>query len=334
MNPKHSIIVPAFNTGDAIRRCIDSIIAQSCGDWELIVVDDGSTDSTPEIIDEYSRKESRIKAIHTKNAGVSSARNTGLDNATGEYVMFVDSDDWIEPDYLRQVENYMRDDADIYMLGITMDYCKRDGKVYYSEIKGAPIYRHIDADELYDNIGYLFKTMNMESSCLKSYRRSFLQEYGIRFNQEMIIFEDFYFVIRCLCQMPSVSVIPFIGYHYMVDYEYNPVARRGRRDLYPSIHNLLVVLDILSDRLQRDSYSREIVLRTIADKINVVIRQCLSADTFRQKKLPFIQVNKDDIIRKHINDILRYAGGRFRLQHRCSSAGFPMLAYFIHKYLR
>ena len=109
---KHTVIVPAYNTGEAIGRCIDSILAQSIGDWELIVVDDGSSDCTPEVIDEYAGKDERIRAIHIANGGVSNARNVGLEAARGEYVMFVDSDDWLEPDYLREVESHMGDDAD------------------------------------------------------------------------------------------------------------------------------------------------------------------------------------------------------------------------------
>lgn len=334
MKPKHSIIVPAYNTGDAIRRCIDSIIAQSYSDWELIIVDDGSGDSTPAIIDDYARKNERIHAIHISNGGVSNARNIGIENAKGEYVMFVDSDDWIEPDYLKQIETYMQDDADIYMLGITMDYIKKDGLVYYSEIKGAPVYRHIVAEQLYDNIGYLIKTMNMESSCLKSYRRVFLQKYGIHFLTGMIVFEDFHFVLSCLCNKPSVSLIPYIGYHYVVDFQYNPSERRGRKDLYPSIHHLFVVLDNLSSKLGSESYSNEIILRTMADKMHVVISQASGFGTLSQKKLPFVQINRDNILRKHLPEILRYAGGRFRLQHRCVSAGLPLLAYLLYKYLR
>lgn len=334
MNPKHSIIVPAYNPGNAIRRCIDSIIAQSYSNWELIIVDDGSKDSTPAIIDDYARKDERICVIHIPNGGVANARNVGLENAKGEYVMFVDSDDWIEPDYLQQVENHMQDDVDIYMLGITMDYTKDDDFVYYSEIKGAPIHRHIVSEEVYDNIGYLIKTMNMESSCLKSYRRSFLQKHDIRFLTGMIIFEDFYFVLNCLCNKPSVSLIPFIGYHYMVDYQYNPTGRRGGKDLYPSIHNLFVVLDDLAAKLSAGSYSHEIILRTMADKARVVIGQSSRPGSLAQKKLPFVQIKNDAIFRKHSQEMLQYAGGRFRLQYRFASAGFPLLAHFVNKVLK
>lgn len=334
ISPKHSIIIPAYNTGEAIRRCINSIKAQSFDGWELIVVDDGSTDITATIIDEYAANDERIRAIHIANGGVSNARNVGIDHAKGEYVMFVDSDDWIEPDYLKQIEAHLCDDADIYMVGITQDYTGNDGKLYYSEIKGAPRYISILQCQIYDSIGYLIKTMNMESACLKSYRRSFLQKHGIRFLAGMIIFEDFNFVLSCLSYKPTITLIPYIAYHYIVDVEYNPVARRGGKDLYLSVHNLFKALDKLSGKVNRESYSYEILIRTIANKINVVIGQASTAKTLAKKKLPFKQICKDEVIRKHQSEVLRYAGGRYRLQHRCASAGFPLFAYLFYKLLR
>ena len=248
--------------------------------------------------------------------------------------MFVDSDDWVESDYLKQVEAHWCDDADIYMVGITQDYIGNDGKLYYSEIKGAPQHINISQCQIYDNIGYLIKTMNMESACLKSYRRSYLQKHGIRFSAEMIIFEDFYFVLSCLSYKPAITLIPYIAYHYIVDVEYNPVARRGGKDLYLSVHNLFMALDELSGKVEIESYSYEILTRTIANKINIVIGQASTATTLAKKKLPFKQISKDEVIRKRQSEVLRYAGGRYRLQHRCALAGFPLLAYMFYKLLR
>lgn len=226
-NPKHSIIVPAYNTGNAIRQCIDSVLKQTYPNWELIIVDDGSKDNTSEIIDEYAKNDNRIKVFHIPNGGVSYARNVGLAAAQGEYVMFVDSDDWIELDYLQQVGNHMDDDADMYIVGITQDHEDNNGNIYYSEIKGTPVYRHISSVNLHSEIGYLLNTINMESSCLKSYRASFLQKHNIKFLKGMIVFEDFYFVLQCLYHQSSISLIPFIGYHYRMELDYNPVVRRG-----------------------------------------------------------------------------------------------------------
>lgn len=98
--PKISIIVPVYNVEKYLRKCIDSILNQTFKDFELILIDDGSTDESGKICDEYNLKDNRIKVIHKENGGLSSARNAGLDIAQGEYIGFVDSDDWIESDQI------------------------------------------------------------------------------------------------------------------------------------------------------------------------------------------------------------------------------------------
>ena len=96
--PKISIIVPVYKTETYLRQCIDSLINQTFQDIEIILVDDGSPDNSPAICDEYAAKDQRIKVIHKQNAGVSEARNSGIDAAKGDFLMFVDSDDWMEID--------------------------------------------------------------------------------------------------------------------------------------------------------------------------------------------------------------------------------------------
>ena len=109
--PKISIIVPIYNVEKYLPRCIDSILAQTFTDFELILVDDGSPDNCPQICDEYAKKDNRIKVIHKENGGVSSARNIGLDISNGKYLSFVDPDDIINTKYLDLLYNSI-DDAD------------------------------------------------------------------------------------------------------------------------------------------------------------------------------------------------------------------------------
>ncbi|MCI7728300.1 MAG: glycosyltransferase, partial [Bacteroidales bacterium] len=98
--PSVSIIVPVYNVELYLSKCIDSILAQSFTDWECILVDDGSKDSSGKICDEYALKDTRIKVIHQTNKGVSVARQVGIDNASGEYSIHIDPDDWVEPNML------------------------------------------------------------------------------------------------------------------------------------------------------------------------------------------------------------------------------------------
>lgn len=113
-SPVISIIVPVFNAEKYIRRCINSLLAQTFKSFELILVDDGSTDKCPQICDEYAENDKRIRVIHKNNGGVATARQTGIDVAVGEYIIYADPDDWTDPEMLEQMYNKAKDtDADV-----------------------------------------------------------------------------------------------------------------------------------------------------------------------------------------------------------------------------
>ena len=116
--PVISIIVPVYNVEQYLRRCVDSILAQTFTDFECILIDDGSPDNCPAICDEYAERDNRIIVIHQKNAGVSAARNAGLDLARGEWIGFVDSDDWCDPGmYEFLYKNAITNQVDISICG-------------------------------------------------------------------------------------------------------------------------------------------------------------------------------------------------------------------------
>ena len=114
---KISVIIPVYNTGERLKRCLDSVVAQTFKDFECIVVDDGSKDLSPQIIDEFAAKDSRFTAIHKPNGGVSSARNEGLKVSKGEWVVFLDSDDSIKPNHLEAMLSIVEDGVDIIFTG-------------------------------------------------------------------------------------------------------------------------------------------------------------------------------------------------------------------------
>jgi len=114
MSARISVIVPIYNVATYLRRCVDSILQQTYSNLEIFLIDDGSTDESGVICDELSAKDARIVVIHQKNGGLSAARNAGLDHATGEWIAFLDSDDWIEPQMYEVLERIAgRYDADI-----------------------------------------------------------------------------------------------------------------------------------------------------------------------------------------------------------------------------
>ena len=110
-NPLVSIIVPIYNTSEYLPRCLDSIINQTHKNLEIILIDDGSTDDSSKIADDYAKKDKRIKVIHQKNAGQSAARNVGIKKATGEYINFTDSDDKQKPDFIETLLNLYKTPA-------------------------------------------------------------------------------------------------------------------------------------------------------------------------------------------------------------------------------
>ena len=125
MNPLISVIVPVYNVEPYLRQCVDSILAQTYENLEIILVDDGSLDRCPQICDGYAKKDERIRVIHKENGGLSDARNAGLNIATGDYIGFVDSDDWIEPNmYNHLIRTLLKYEADISVCG----YQESNGK--------------------------------------------------------------------------------------------------------------------------------------------------------------------------------------------------------------
>lgn len=121
--PKISIIVPIYKIERYLRQCIDSILAQTFTDFELLLIDDGSPDGCPAICDEYTKKDARIRVFHKPNGGLTSARNYGLDNAKGDWIMHIDGDDWIEPTYIEELyDTAIKNDADIAICGFRFAY--------------------------------------------------------------------------------------------------------------------------------------------------------------------------------------------------------------------
>ena len=120
--PVVSVVIPVYKADKYLRRCLDSLIAQTFTDWQAICIDDGSPDRSPAILDEYAARDSRFKVIHKANAGVSAARNDGIENADGEFILFLDADDWIDGEYYQAMVTVARDSgADMVVSGFVSD---------------------------------------------------------------------------------------------------------------------------------------------------------------------------------------------------------------------
>ena len=174
-----SIIVPVYNVEPYLERCVKSILAQSYTQWELILVDDGSPDRCPEICDTYAAKDKRIKVVHKTNGGLSDARNHGLDVATGDYVLFVDSDDYIHPKMLQVMTLLViEEDADI----VQCSYIRGTSESF-------PTIKECIKHDSFDNRSIFASTKQQTILCAKLYRRSLWE--GLRMPVGKIHEDDF-----------------------------------------------------------------------------------------------------------------------------------------------
>ena len=189
--PKVSIIVPVYNVEKYICRCLDSVVSQTFTDWECILVDDGSLDNSGKVCDEYAERDRRFKVIHRKNSGVSAARNMGLDMAEGEWISFVDSDDWIEKEtYKIAIENAIKEKSDVVCYGMRF--------LQNGRYKSVPFKEKCD-------IFYKFQhyKVYMHSPCNKLIKGGWVK--NKRFNVDMKCYEDLLFIFDVLTD-PNIRI--------------------------------------------------------------------------------------------------------------------------------
>ena len=193
-----SVIVPIYNAEKHLQSCIDSILAQTFTDFELLLINDGSKDNSGSICDEYVIKDNRVRVFHKENGGVRSARNQGLDNAIGEWVTFVDSDDWIEYDFLKKLIFYTRHQNVMFISsGYRVSMCEKNVLIT-------------------DDFHLLFSE---NSICYtvpwgKLYKINIIKKNNIRFNENMQLGEDTVFLYTFISCINTFCIIGDIGYHY------------------------------------------------------------------------------------------------------------------------
>lgn len=205
--PIVSIIVPAYNAAGTLSMCLDSILAQTFPDFELIVTDDGSTDGTPGICDRYAAKDRRVKIIHKANSGVAAARNSGLETAGGEFVTFVDSDDSVKPEYLANLQSHVTDGTDL----VISNAC-RSCIAGWMEERYVPVtVQGRDFDGIFAN------NVLHTSPWSKLYRRSVIEDNALRFPEDMRIGEDAVFLLSYMSLSRGVCVTADADYMYFAD---------------------------------------------------------------------------------------------------------------------
>lgn len=232
-HPTISIIIPVYNAEQYLNRCIDSILSQSYQFKELILIDDGSQDKSGDICDSYAMNDDRIRVFHNSNMGVSATRNFGLDKATGDYVSFLDSDDWIEPDYYR---DFFGNDDFMYDIYFQNYIChKEDGT---TEIRPLNSFS-VQNGDIGEAILYLKKEVKFGWAWIKLFKHSIISQYAIRFDESITLREDELFALQYCRHVNSLCIRSDANYHY---YIYgNSLTRRFRDPIeYIRISKLLM----------------------------------------------------------------------------------------------
>lgn len=205
--PKISIIIPVYKAEIYIHNCIESILAQTFKDFEVLLIDDGSPDKSGEICDKYAKLDCRVRVFHNENGGVSFTRQFGIDNARGEYTIHADPDDWVEPDMLEDLyAKAQEEDADMVMCD------------YFVNFKNEQQYRKSQPSALDHKT--VLKEMFLQLTCScwnKLIRRSCYIKYGIKFDPELSYCEDLMFNSSLLLHDIRISYIPKAYYHYVQD---------------------------------------------------------------------------------------------------------------------
>ena len=216
MAPKVSVIVPVYNVEQYLDRCIQSLLNQTLKEIEIILVDDESPDKCPQMCDRYAQQDSRIKIIHKKNEGLGMARNSGIEIASGEYVTFCDSDDFVESETYACVYNCCKS-QDLDMCCFQHQRVTQEGiilpnkhKVTEEFFEGANVKNFLMGIIGKDAINKHSKTYGM-SSCMAVFRRSIYIDSGVRYPSERLIAsEDLVFLLYFLPHVQKIKILPLL----------------------------------------------------------------------------------------------------------------------------
>lgn len=288
MNTKVSVIIPAYNVENYIEKCLNSIINQTLYDIEIIVINDGSTDKSGKIVDEISKKDSRVGLVNQDNSGVSKARNRGMMLAKGDYIIFVDPDDYIEINMLEKLymtaEKY---NCDIVQCNYTIN----------NNRKNRSINQDIEPNKLLKEqeiVKYL-KNGLIEGSLAtyvwdKIFKKSYLEEHNLKFREDLNMFEDWYFIMDAISYLNKFVFIQDSLYNYRITP--NSLSRK-----YISNHEDLI-LNLQSDKLDYiekwklniEPYKSKYLIR-LYDDILKIINYILNDNYKLNKNVQLIKIN-------------------------------------------
>lgn len=272
---KYSVIIPVYNAEKTINRCVDSILSQNFKDYEIILINDGSKDNSLEYCRAYSDKHSNIVTVDKKNGGASSARNAGLDTAQGEYILFVDSDDYVESNYFDEFEKY---DLKNGLLVYTNKW-ERNGT---DELIQRQIRNDMNDKSLFEQVYYLIDSRTINGPYPKKFDRSLIEKNHLRFDVRMPVAEDFIFGLSYLLLCDDVKI--FNKSVYINDQTDMNTLSRGKKknliNIYPIVFDR--AFELISKSVFNDSQKKE--LYRIWDRLHVESFGTCVMEEFKENK--------------------------------------------------
>ena len=227
MKKKYSFVIPVYGCEQYLEACVESILSQKGDhDFEIILVDDGSRDRSGQIADMLAEKDSRIRTFHKENGGAASARNFGLQQVTGEYVLFIDSDDTVEDQLLQSVEAALAENPEsLVIFGMAFDFYRK-GVHIRSQVLSCCHNGVYSVKQLLEECKDFFYDNALSSACNKVFSTEIIREHSLEMKSGMTLYEDFDFVLRYLACVEQVYCIPQPFYRYRNNLEIAHLNRR------------------------------------------------------------------------------------------------------------
>ena len=312
--PFFSIIIPVYNVEKYIHKCIDSILMQNHDDYEIILINDGSTDNSGKICDAYAMLSQKIKVIHQINTGLSGARNTGIRNASGIYLWFVDSDDWIAKNAIFFLAEALL--IDFEMLGF---YESRfiENEKYFIEHKCK---KNIEST---DGASYIKATEKfVPSVCFYVYKAEFIKVNQLLF-KEKLIHEDDYFSLECFSKVKHIRKIDKVLYYYRIRENSIITGNVTKERLFSCLEIIRLCISLRSSNLGVlfiDSRIRSYLsmLFNYLVRFESVSNSAIVNDVIREAKLilPKMKFHKSDVKGVVFEKLLYNFSGKFYFQYK------------------
>lgn len=328
-----SVVIPVYNVKDYLKKCLQSVINQTYGYLEIILVDDGSTDGSSEICDEFAQKDSRISVLHKKNGGLGSARKAGIRVAKGKFLVNIDSDDWIEPNMIQELLLIaIKNDADMVTSGyyreeIDATACSVDtlDSGLYGESEKEYLYSHLIFNNGSEKMGVLSNLVN------KLIKTSILNEVYLKFNDDIIWGEDGTAVYASCVLADKIVVTHNIYYHYVM--RHNSLVHSYSCNYFRSLNEVYLLLKYYFEKsIYRDVLVKQLdlfVVKMAFMGINYWGGLC------KEVSIPYYDFKKDSI-EKNARVILYGAGqvGQAFYKQICAEGLYELVAWVDRNYLK